>query len=77
VAVAIQADAKVIEAIRAMIERIEIKPGPDSKKPVDITVGGLLAGLLSASTNDPQQYRGLLVAGKRSYRCRPSLQIVL
>ncbi|MGV3651820.1 MAG: recombinase family protein [Devosia sp.] len=49
----------LIAQVRTLIERIDIHPPADAKKPVDISVTGLIATLLSAS--DPG--RGSMVAG--------------
>jgi site-specific DNA recombinase len=43
----------IVEKVRGLIDRIEITPGADSKKPVDIMVHGLLAQLLLASAGAP------------------------
>ena len=52
----------LVAAVRPLIDKVTITP-QESRKPVDITVYGLLATLLLASTGSPHQFRGELVAG--------------
>lgn len=45
--------AAVFDQVRGLVERIDIEPGPDSKKPATITVHGLLSQLLIGDTGLP------------------------
>lgn len=57
---------RLIAAVRGMVEKIEIRP-TEKRKPVDITVYGLLASILLAS-NGPIPSGVAMVAGARSKR---------
>lgn len=53
---------ELLDQVRALVTRVEIAPGPNTKGPVDISVYGPLAAFYPRISAEPQ-YRGKLVAG--------------